>query len=82
MRTIQRIVAHKFVDGPDGIGYHCRVCGISRCDDHVAYTCREWFTKHPTSRKEMGLIRSQKEQEKWRAYWIKHMESIRKFIRK
>lgn len=31
---------HQWVDGPDGIGYHCSRCGISKCDDHDCYsTC-------------------------------------------
>ena len=78
MRIIQRVVAHKFVDGPDGIGYHCKVCGISKCDDHVAYTCKEWSAKHSMSNKEMRLILSHVEQTKWRTYWAKAFASMRR----
>lgn len=34
---------HKFIDGPDGEKYHCRNCGISKCQDWAGYnTCEAW----------------------------------------
>ena len=37
---------HTWVDGPDGSGYHCDRCGISKCDDHGAYrTCVSWLAR-------------------------------------
>lgn len=32
---------HVWIDGPDGPGYHCAVCGASRCNDYGA-TCKEF----------------------------------------
>lgn len=35
---------HIWINGPDGHGYHCPICGISRCNDHDGYrTCEEWI---------------------------------------
>ena len=35
---------HIWIDGPDGHGYHCPICGISKCDDHNGYrTCEQWI---------------------------------------
>lgn len=34
---------HQWIDGPDGSKYHCKRCGISKCDDHVCWdTCESW----------------------------------------
>lgn len=30
---------HVWIDGPDGPGYHCPVCGVSRCEDVGDSTC-------------------------------------------
>lgn len=30
---------HVWIDGPDGPGYHCPVCGVSRCEDYANTSC-------------------------------------------
>jgi hypothetical protein len=35
---------HIWVNGPDGLGYHCPICGISKCDDYGGFrTCESWI---------------------------------------
>lgn len=31
--------SHQWGDGPDGMGYHCSTCGISKCEDHDGTNC-------------------------------------------
>jgi len=41
----RRDMTHEWVTGPDGTLYHCRVCGISKCDDHDGYSCLTWLQR-------------------------------------
>lgn len=37
---------HAWVDGPDGLLYHCRNCGISKVNDYSFYsTCDLWLER-------------------------------------
>lgn len=54
----REVSGHIWVDGPHGSKYHCKRCGISKCDDHSCFdTCESWITR------EMGKLNRSLERE-------------------
>lgn len=65
MKTLE----HSWVDGQDGIRYHCRKCGISKIYDYSFYDCAAFRKRNPEWRKMVYRLRSKPIQEKWHLYW-------------
>ena len=53
-------IEHKFVDGRDGLQYHCIRCGISKCDDFTGYDCKQWKARSPTWKDDVRQLKSKK----------------------
>lgn len=67
---------HQFINGRDGIGYHCRNCGISKTGDYYGHGCEEYQKDHPMTPYQKRKLRSRKEQEKWANYWYDLYDKI------
>lgn len=67
---------HQFVNGRDGIGYHCRNCGISKTHDYTFYSCEKYQQDHPMTPYQKRKLRSRKEQSKWADYWYTLYEKL------
>lgn len=59
-------MTHSFtLTGPNGVGYYCDRCGISRTKDYYFHTCESYISEI-----NLDELRSPEYQEKWQKYWL------------
>lgn len=64
---------HIWIDGPDGPGYHCPVCGVSRCEDVGDSSCSDILRERGKTKQHLLDAHTDGERRNWE-HWLKEQK--------